>query len=53
VKEQEEVRQECDRVRRKWGKFVRGSARKGEGVSGGQQEVEMSVRETAGSGAGV
>ena len=36
---QEEVRQECDRVRRKWDKFLRGSARRGEGVSGVQQEV--------------
>jgi len=36
VKGKEEVRQECERVRRKWGRFVRGSARRGEGLCGGQ-----------------
>jgi len=39
VKGQEELRQECNRDRRKWGKFVRVSARRGEGMCRGQQEV--------------
>ena len=37
---QQKVEWECEKFSRNWGSCVRGSVRRGAGLSGGQQKVE-------------